>query len=502
MSISNFEIISKLGEGSFSSVFKVVRKSDQQIYALKKVKLTALKHKEKENSLNEVRILASVNHSNIVSYKEAFIDEAANMLCIVMELADGGDLLSKITKNKVNREYFPESEIWNAMIQITFGLQYLHEARILHRDLKGANIFITKEGIYKLGDLNVSKVNKKGLAYTQTGTPYYASPEIWQDKPYDWSSDIWSLGCVLYEMAALAPPFTAVDMKGLYNKVTKGIYPRLPNIYSSDLCSVIGSMIQVNPKSRPSCQQILSRPEVQRNNKSPLFHPPSSSIDLLGTIKFDSGLRGLSKKLPAAQYEGTSDLPISNNLSKIEEFIPKPSTRGPSNPQLRRGYEVQGPREVYSGITSSPKNSLPGSRNNSRDHIPVVKGELPQPPKRGSDIYPNYPGKKGESHLEEYKGYINHYSPNNRGNHGKPPAYGNQRNDIYNNYPDIRPPAHQANYNQYNRGRVEDSARPASKPSSQQGSRPGSNLNKAGNMILQSPKHLMPKGLPNSQRYL
>lgn len=91
--------------------------------------------------------------------------------------------------------------------------------KILHRDLKCANVFINKDGIYKLGDLNVSKIAKKGLVYTQTGTPYYAAPEVWKDKPYDLKCDIWSLGCVIYEMASLNPPFKAMDMEGLYRKI-------------------------------------------------------------------------------------------------------------------------------------------------------------------------------------------------------------------------------------------------------------------------------------------
>ena len=105
------------------------------------------------------------------------------------------------------------------MIHILKGLKSLHDKKILHRDLKSANIFITEDGKYKLGDLNVSKVMKKGLAYTQTGTPYYASPEVWQDQPYDMKSDIWSLGCVMYELAALEPPFKAADLQSLYRKV-------------------------------------------------------------------------------------------------------------------------------------------------------------------------------------------------------------------------------------------------------------------------------------------
>lgn len=98
---------------------------------------------------------------------------------------------------------------------------------ILHRDLKvtinkSANVFLYKNLVAKLGDLNVSKITQKGLGYTQTGTPYYASPEVWRDNPYDKKSDIWSLGCVLYEMSSLKPPFRAEDMQSLYKKVIKG----------------------------------------------------------------------------------------------------------------------------------------------------------------------------------------------------------------------------------------------------------------------------------------
>ena len=104
------------------------------------------------------------------------------------------------------------------------GLKSLHERKILHRDLKCANVFITGDGVYKLGDLNVSKVLKKDMAFTQTGTPYYASPEVWKDKPYGLKSDMWSLGCVLYEMAALRPPFVASDLQTLYKKVCAGVF--------------------------------------------------------------------------------------------------------------------------------------------------------------------------------------------------------------------------------------------------------------------------------------
>ena len=99
----------------------------------------------------------------------------------------------------------------------------MHDLNVMHRDLKSANVFLNQDDTVKLGDMNVSKqATKEGLNFTQTGTPYYASPEVWRDEPYDIKSDIWSLGCVLYEMCALVPPFRADDMQGLYKKVVKG----------------------------------------------------------------------------------------------------------------------------------------------------------------------------------------------------------------------------------------------------------------------------------------
>jgi NIMA (never in mitosis gene a)-related kinase len=121
----------------------------------------------------------------------------------------------------------PEEEIWSIFTQIVKGLKSLHDMKIYHRDLKSANVFMYTDGTAKLGDMNVSKVAKKVLLYTQTGTPYYASPEVWKDQPYDSKSDIWSLGCVLYEMTTLKPPFRAEDMAGLYKKVIRGYYPKI-----------------------------------------------------------------------------------------------------------------------------------------------------------------------------------------------------------------------------------------------------------------------------------
>lgn len=223
MSIKEFEIIKDLGKGAFSSVCKVKRIADENIYAMKMVKISQLNSKEKENALNEVRILASVTHQNIIGYKQAFFDEDTRTLNIVMEYADDGDLESKIQNHIKNKSNFPEIQIWSILIQMIQGLKALHDIKIMHRDLKSANIFLIKDGTVKLGDLNVSKVIKMNLAYTQTGTPYYASPEVWADKPYDFKSDIWSVGCIIYELCTLKPPFRGSNLQELFKTVTKGI---------------------------------------------------------------------------------------------------------------------------------------------------------------------------------------------------------------------------------------------------------------------------------------
>lgn len=106
--------------------------------------------------------------------------------------------------------------------------------------------------------MNVSKVaTQEGLNFTQTGTPYYASPEVWKDEPYDIKSDIWSLGCVLYEMITLKPPFQASSMKGLYKRVCQGKIQRIPKSYSVELWQVVKQMLHTNPKQRPDCAKIL-----------------------------------------------------------------------------------------------------------------------------------------------------------------------------------------------------------------------------------------------------
>ena len=347
--MDGFELISKLGEGSYSVVFKVRRKEDSKIYALKKVRLKKLSEKEKKNALNEVRILASIKSTFVVSYKEAFIDEIESSLCIVMEYADKGDLFQKITHFKRMGYYFDEMDIWKIFIQMTKGLKALHDLKILHRDLKSANIFLFSDGTAKIGDLNVSKVAKKGLGYTQTGTPYYASPEVWEDKPYDSKSDIWSLACVTYEMLTLHPPFRAESMKGLYEKVIKGKYPKINERYSADISDLLKLLFKLNPKDRPSCDEILKNPiVVKRMEFLKSGASNNENIDLIGidenallkTIRIPKNLLFLSNKLPKANYESSSEhnMSTAENTKEVKKTIINNNPILPSIKKINNRY--------------------------------------------------------------------------------------------------------------------------------------------------------------------
>ena len=318
MSLSDFEILSKLGDGAYSTVYKVRRKIDNKIYALKKVSIEKLTEKERKNALNEVRIIASINHPNVISYKESFISDEDKSLCLIIEFADNGDLLQTI-QNCIKRSVrLGDKFVWSVLIQVTMGLKALHDLGVFHRDLKSANIFLNKDGTVKLGDMNVSKVSKDGFLKTQTGTPYYASPEVWQDMKYDKKSDIWSLGCVMYEAMSLKPPFRAQDMEGLYSKILECNYEPLPRLYSSELTSTVSLLLNPDPKQRPTCDHLLSLETFKKHlNNRPMQLSASGLID---PITLPSEISLLSLSLPHPNYEGFNEPVLKQSQSEKHQL--------------------------------------------------------------------------------------------------------------------------------------------------------------------------------------
>ena len=331
-SIRDFTKEKVLGKGSFGSVYLVRRKRDNKIYALKSVYMEKLNKKEQENSVNEVRILASVNHPNVIGYKEAFWDDSGSTLNIVMEYADDGDLHTKIEHMEKEGGFFSEDTIWNYSIQMIEGLKALHDKKIMHRDLKSANIFLVKDKHQcKIGDMNVSKVIKDKVLRTQTGTPYYASPEVWNDNPYSYKSDLWSIGCVIYELCELKPPFHGKDLDELYENVCKGKPKRIKKTYSDELWQMIMMLLQVDVNKRVDCNGFLKSElilkKIKEMKEDPKTVQEAENLDkykdtqddfLLKTIKFDD-IKQIKSQLPSKKnYAGNNN---SNVNLKRKNYI-------------------------------------------------------------------------------------------------------------------------------------------------------------------------------------
>ena len=334
MSLKDFEFIKELGKGSFGSVSLVRRRADGILYGLKKVNIGSMGNKEKENALNEVRLLASISSKQIIGYKEAFFDDSSQSLNIIMEYADDGDLDKKIKQKISSNTIFKEDEVWFFSIQMLKGLRALHDMSIMHRDLKSANIFLTKNGQVKIGDLNVGKLIKDNkLAITQTGTPYYASPEVWADIPYNLKADLWSFGCIVYEMCCLKTPFRAKNLPELFETVTKGDYNPIPNYYSNNLSDFINRLLQVNPQNRLDCKQAFDLDYVK--DKIKYFqnklkkdqindnHHDEDKHEFVSTIKVPLNLNDINNVLPRTKYDSDhkSKTPPSESKADYKPII-------------------------------------------------------------------------------------------------------------------------------------------------------------------------------------
>ena len=325
MSLNDFIVGKFLGKGAFGSVCLVTRKADKKIYAMKSINIGKLDQNQREASLNEIRILASLNHPNIIGYKEAFYDENSRTLNIIMEYADDGDINHKIQENLKRRLQFEESQVWEWIIQLLKGLKYLHDNKIMHRDLKCANIFLMKNGLVKIGDLNVSKITKSNMARTQTGTPYYIAPEIWKDKPYDYKCDIWSLGCIIYEICTSRPPFRGTSLAELGNNILRGYY--LPfSGFSNDIKNLIAKMLIVDPNKRASINELLNSEIIKRKinslggNNIINIQDNSKKANLIKTIKLPRNMKEINLALPKNRYSQKESMMENDPYEKTKNI--------------------------------------------------------------------------------------------------------------------------------------------------------------------------------------
>ena len=265
--MENYELVCQIGKGNFGRISKIIRKSDQKTLIWKELDYGQMSEKEKEQIVSEVNILRELKHPNIVRYYDRIIDKKHSRIYIIMEYCEGGDLNQLIKRCKKTGEFIAEDIIWKIFTQVLLAIHVIHnhkEGKILHRDIKPSNVFLDKDNNVKLGDFGLSRElsNESKFAYSHVGTPYYMSPEQIDETKYNEKSDIWSLGCFLYELTTFHPPFEAKNQIMLAMRIKSGKVEKINKRYSEELWRVITWMLTVNYNNRPSSEDLLNIPQV------------------------------------------------------------------------------------------------------------------------------------------------------------------------------------------------------------------------------------------------
>ncbi|EFB13612.1 hypothetical protein PANDA_007567, partial [Ailuropoda melanoleuca] len=379
-----------VGRGSYGEVTLVRHRRDgRRGYVIKKLNLRNASSRERRAAEQEAQLLSQLKHPNIVTYKESW-EGGDGLLYIVMGFCEGGDLYRKLKEQK--GQLLPESQVVEWFVQIAMALQYLHEKHILHRDLKTQNVFLTRTNIIKVGDLGIARVleNHCDMASTLIGTPYYMSPELFSNKPYNYKSDVWALGCCVYEMATLKHAFNAKDMNSLVYRIIEGKLPPMPKDYSPELAELIRTMLSKRPEERPSVRSILRQPYIKRQisvfleatkaktSKSSIKNGDSKSKPVAAVVSGNAELSHKVAPLQPHSSEGPKTYVMGEDKCLSQE---KPTVTGPlKTPTSLKGHsckpDVSNTSESLATISKVKIDILPAERRDSLSDGLVRENQL------------------------------------------------------------------------------------------------------------------------------
>lgn len=268
-----------LGQGSFGKAFLARDLANDELCVMKQVRVERMDVKARDTAVREAVALRRVHHPNVVRFRQVFV--RSGWLCLVMDFADGGDLCAAVKERARSKVPFEESAVLECFAQVADAVCYVHSIKMVHRDIKSRNIFLCRTGKALLGDFGLVRLleNTCELAHTRVGTPYYLSPEIIQKQPYNYKTDIWSLGVLLYEMAALTRPFIGT-LETLPKVILKGTYEPLGDHYSQGLHDLVAGMLYVDPAGRMDLStalhgEVLSGPLLRSREALGLDGPPT-----------------------------------------------------------------------------------------------------------------------------------------------------------------------------------------------------------------------------------
>jgi NIMA (never in mitosis gene a)-related kinase len=284
--IGNYQIIKKIGEGSYAKIYKVKKDNSDTLYVLKNIPVSEEDYSSMNEILNESSILSNCDNIYIIKYYDSFFYNGT--FNIITEFCPYGDLFGYIKFYKVRGSRIEEKIIWIIFIQLSLGLCYLHSKKILHRDIKTKNIFIKNNLTVKIGDFGIAKILSSTSSYAHTfiGTPYYISPELCKDQPYNDKSDVWALGCVLYELCTLNHPFEGGTQVEIYEKIVTQKFKSINPEYSSDLKKMIDLLLEKDENKRPKMKDILKMKSViDKANKYNI------ELDIFDTIEEEKILK-------------------------------------------------------------------------------------------------------------------------------------------------------------------------------------------------------------------